>query len=198
MPLLHAPSPLKTPNLLLYARVLFLLNFVCARLILICGHPILAICAHPLPVPQIVCFSKLSHDLITRPVKGVPPEAALPNPSRGRALRGVRSAAGQQGVCFARPGCRSALVSARTQIPYVLILLLIMAADSPSDGWHIFKFIVSRAFNRRRWISSRLVVSTQERRRTPQRLIWLEADGYGGGGLLFGPHFQGPRATHSP
>ncbi|CAN0299002.1 unnamed protein product, partial [Ectocarpus sp. 12 AP-2014] len=60
---------------------------------------------------QVVCFSKLCHDLITRPVKGVPPEAALFDPGRGRALRGVRSAAGQEGVCFARPGCRSALVS---------------------------------------------------------------------------------------
>jgi len=59
---------------------------------------------------KVVCFSKLCHDLITRPVKGVPPEAAFPNPGRGRALRAVRSAAGQEGVCFARPGCRSALV----------------------------------------------------------------------------------------
>lgn len=62
---------------------------------------------------QVACFSKLSHDFITRRVKGVPREAALPDPARGRALRPVRWAAGQEGVCFARPGCRSALVSCR-------------------------------------------------------------------------------------
>eukprot|EP00904_Undaria_pinnatifida_P008679 jgi/Undpi1/4941/HiC_scaffold_19.g08293.m1 len=79
---------------------------------------------------QIVCFSKLSHDLITRPVKGVPPEAALPNPSRGRALRGVRSAAGQQGVCFARPGCRSALILAERGA----VCVTPIAQDDLGDG----------------------------------------------------------------
>eukprot|EP00752_Nemacystus_decipiens_P015088 g13442.t1 len=63
----------------------------------------------PLRREQVVCFSKLCHDLITRPVKGVPPEAAVPNPARGRALRAVRAAAGQEGISFARPGCLGSL-----------------------------------------------------------------------------------------
>ncbi|CAM9706988.1 unnamed protein product, partial [Ectocarpus sp. 8 AP-2014] len=79
---------------------------------------------------QVVCFSKLCHDLITRPVKGVPPEAALFDPGRGRALRGVRSAAGQEGVCFARPGCRSALILAERGA----VCVSAIAQDDLGDG----------------------------------------------------------------
>ncbi|CAN0177280.1 unnamed protein product, partial [Ectocarpus sp. 4 AP-2014] len=79
---------------------------------------------------QVVCFSKLCHDLITRPVKGVPPEAALFDPGRGRALRGVRSAAGQEGICFARPGCRSALIIAERGA----VCVSAIAQDDLGDG----------------------------------------------------------------
>ncbi|CAN0405298.1 unnamed protein product, partial [Pylaiella littoralis] len=79
---------------------------------------------------QVVCFSKLCHDLITRPVKGVPPEAAVSDPGRGRALRGVRSAAGQEGVCFARPGCRSALILAERGA----VCVASIAQDDLGDG----------------------------------------------------------------
>eukprot|EP00903_Cladosiphon_okamuranus_P018754 g17257.t1 len=79
---------------------------------------------------QVVCFSKLCHDLIARPVKGIPPEAAVPNPARGRALRTIRSAAGQEGICFARPGCRSALILAERGA----VCVSAVAQDDLGDG----------------------------------------------------------------
>ncbi|CAM9461362.1 unnamed protein product [Discosporangium mesarthrocarpum] len=122
---------------------------------------------------QIVCFTKLPHDLITRPVRGAPrdeipgswpgtatasttaggkrgmAEAVGVGWGRGRPLRPVRWAVGQEGISFARPGCRSVLghfVAHKAVVGATVhgIVHLPQASVEPGKGGNILRGLLRR------------------------------------------------------